>query len=542
MNPAARLPDATPGEQVCAYHARSKHAFERYAASPGHLDWDTQPDPFRRYAGAPVTALPLAAGALPAGYADLFTPGRIPPAGLELRSVGALLELSVGLAAWKEYGGDRWALRCNPSSGNLHPTETYVVSGGGGLADGVHHYLSHDHALEWRGRFEPPFRGLLVGFSSIHWREAWKYGERAFRYCQHDLGHALGALRYAAAALGWRVRLLDEWGDADLAALLGLDREEDFTGAEREAPDLLCLIETGPDASPVPDLFPLLDAARQGTWQGRANALSRRHECDWPVLEQVQAAAGKPRTSTRAPMPWPKLPAVLPTRCELPAATLIRQRRSAQAFDGVTAIPAQALFRMLDATLPRPGLPPFDAWNWPPHVHLALFVHRVQGLPPGLYVCCRDPAAEPGLRAALRESFVWQPAEEAPDHLRLSRLVRADARQAAKTLSCHQDIAGDGAFSLGMLAEFDAGLAEGPWGYRRLFWECGLIGQALYLEAEAAGVRGTGIGCYFDDPMHELLGIADTTLQSLYHFTVGSPLVDHRLKTLPPYGHLGQTG
>ena len=35
--------------------------------------------------------------------------------------------------------------------------------------------------------------------------------------------------------------------------------------------------------------------------------------------------------------------------------------------------------------------------------------------------------------------------------------------------------------------------------YRRLFWECGLIGQVLYLEAEAAGVRGTGIGCFYDD-------------------------------------------
>src|SRR5437660_12483691 len=36
-----------------------------------------------------------------------------------------------------------------------------------------------------------PEDSFLVGLSSIHWREAWKYGERAFRYCQHDVGHAL---------------------------------------------------------------------------------------------------------------------------------------------------------------------------------------------------------------------------------------------------------------------------------------------------------------------------------------------------------------
>jgi hypothetical protein len=74
--------------------------------------------------------------------------------------------------------------------------------------------------------------------------------------------------------------------------------------------------------------------------------------------------------------------------------------------------------------------------------------------------------------------------------------------------------------------------------YRRLFWECGLIGQVLYLEAEAAGVRGTGIGCYFDDPVHKLLGFSDTRYQSLYHFTIGGPLDDARLQTLPPYAHL----
>ena len=34
-----------------------------------------------------------------------------------------------------------------------------------------------------------------------------------------------------------------------------------------------------------------------------------------------------------------------------------------------------------------------------------------------------------------------------------------------------------------------------------------MIGQVLYLEAEAAGIRATGIGCFFDDEMHALLGL-----------------------------------
>ena len=106
-------------------------------------------------------------------------------------------------------------------------------------------------------------------------------------------------------------------------------------------------------------------------------------------------------------------------------------------------------------------------------------------------------------------------------------------------VSCHQEIAGAGAFSLGMLADFaDSIRAAGAWWYRRLFWESGLLGHVLYLEAEAAGLRGTGIGCYFDDAFHDLLGLRDDRFQSLYHFTVGGPVDDPRLMTLPAYFHL----
>ena len=77
-------------------------------------------------------------------------------------------------------------------------------------------------------------------------------------------------------------------------------------------------------------------------------------------------------------------------------------------------------------------------------------------------------------------------------------------------------------------------------GYRRLFWEAGLIGQVLYLEAEAAGVQATGMGCYFDDLLHLGLGLdpEEDDWQSLYHFTVGGAVEDARLTTLPAYFHL----
>ena len=59
-----------------------------------------------------------------------------------------------------------------------------------------------------------------------------------------------------------------------------------------------------------------------------------------------------------------------------------------------------------------------------------------------------------------------------------------------------------------------------------MFWESGVVGQVLYLEAEAAGARATGIGCFYDDPVHDVLGLKGHEFQSLYHFTVGIPVED----------------
>ena len=89
-----------------------------------------------------------------------------------------------------------------------------------------------------------------------------------------------------------------------------------------------------------------------------------------------------------------------------------------------------------------------------------------------------------------------------------------------------------------MLARFKDINDKGAYFYPRLFWETGLVGQLLYLEAEAAGLRSTGIGCFFDDVMHQVLGITDQSWQSLYHFTVGGALEDSRVQSYPAYEHL----
>jgi len=320
-------------EAVRRYHQRTKHRLDGFAAGPGRLDWATQPEPFRWFDGAPNTGLPLVADGLEASYADLYHPGKITPQPLSLENIAALFELSLGLSAWKESGGARWALRCNPSSGNLHPTEGYlIVPNVGEIKAGVYHYLSRDHLLEQRCSFASsvlPANTILIGLSSIYWREAWKYGERAFRYCQLDCGHAMAAIRYAAAALGWQVHLLDDWGDEEISALLGLDRADDFADVEQEHPDLMLMINTAPADLIGGASEQLLEAAKAGQWQGKANRLSPYHSHEWPEIDTAAEAMLKPPT---APCQWQpsQLALLLKSECSLSAAALIRQRRSAQ--------------------------------------------------------------------------------------------------------------------------------------------------------------------------------------------------------------------
>jgi SagB-type dehydrogenase family enzyme len=533
-------PAASAAETILAYHQRTKHSLQRYAAGPETLDWESQPNPFREYAGAPRVLLPLSADSVKTTFAEIYSGANVTPAAFSIETVGALLQLSMGLTAWKQYGPDRWALRANPSSGNLHPTEAYVLSENiQALPSGVHHYVSRDHSLEQRCRIadEPQKQAsqrLWIGLSSVHWREAWKYGERAFRYCQLDVGHALGALRYAAGALGWKIAMVEGLTARDVAALLGIDRTDDYVGkAEHETPDLILSVSTGSTVTPLSQSDRSFVADHLADWKGSANVLDRHPMYRWPVIDEASLATRKTGVVAEAPY-RANHPGIGEGSSEL-ASGVILNRRSAQAFDRGARMGSGAFYHLIDRLLPRP-VAPWDVWTFQPRLHPVFFIHRVDGIEPGLYILVRNPEAEMRLRQAVNPEFKWRTPDHVPPQLNFYQLLAGDMTKLSRTLHCGQAIGSDACFALGMIAEFEGLVRAEPWRYKQLHWEAGLIGQVLYLEAEALGFRGTGIGCYFDDSMHEVLGFKDSTFASLYHFTVGAGLVDTRIQTEPPYG------
>jgi hypothetical protein len=241
----------------------------------------------------------------------------------------------------------------------------------------------------------------------------------------------------------------------------------------------------------------------------------------WPVIDEVAIAS----RGTVEPLCLRGATPVL--RGPLGrAAEIILKRRSAQRYDRDQLMPRSHFARILDsvAHLQRGS-----------ELHILAFVHNVEGLDRGLYALPATSATEPQLRAALDTDFQWRTVAVMPEVASLRLLAGGDFRKLARALTCHQAIAADACVTICMLAEFAGLVGAAPWRYRHLHWQAGLLGQRFYLEAEALGLNGTGIGCFLDDEVHRLLGIADDRFQAVYFFALGRALSDERVSAAPAY-------
>lgn len=444
--------------QVLQYHHQTKHSFSNYARGPSNLDWASQPNPFRRYPPSPL--LPLLHPTAPTSplYPSLFSSPPLPPAPLTHSSISQLFYDSLSLSAWKSTGFSTWSLRVNPSSGNLHPTESYLVSPPIpplSSSPFVAHYAPKHHSLELRAPLPPgslarlgcPDGSFLLCLSSVFWRESWKYGERALRYCNHDAGHAVAAVAFAAAALGWDVRLLDGLGYRDVAGLMGLVvRDHGVAEPEHEHADCVLLVFPN-SASPFSVDYPAMSSAiaelsSSVDWVGKPNSLSKDHVY-WDIIYRTAEAAKKPLTADEpfSIAPFRSVPTISSSCYEnLTVREVVRKRRSAVDMDGVRVMERETFYHVLLHCLPMAF--PFRVVAWDAQVHFALFVHRVRELPKGLYFLVRNGEHLERLRGAMRSGFEWEKPEGCPGELPLYRLAKGDCQRLAKQLSCHQVLLG----------------------------------------------------------------------------------------------------
>lgn len=510
-------------QSIFKYHEETKHAYAKYARSLGYMDWANQPNPYRSYAGSVHVALPLALDNPTPPYHMIFS-DLLPAAPLHVASISQFMQFSMGLAAIKSDGHNEWALRCNASSGNLQPSEAYLILPpieGVSSQTSISHYAPKNHLLELLCQIDSniwktlPKGSFFVALSSIAYREIWKYGERAFRYTNLDAGHAQRALQVSAKTLGWSYKLVCDIEDKELAKLFGFDKKNRFNENENETADMLFLISPSKFEGTI-EFTSLLDTL---TFDSLANNIAHEYQ-NWPLIREIEDA-------TFAFAPCLKASAVqhVKRNPSKEAKHVILGRRSAQMMNNEQSHISFEQFKIILES----SLESFNGFE--NAVNLVLFVHDVQTLESGLYVFLRNKNDKDRLQTSMDASFLWKSVSE-----NLYFLKSGDFKTTAKNISCNQDIASDGAFTLGMLSHFaDEILTHGPHRYKELYWECGAIGQQLYLEATSLGLSATGIGCYLDDLFHKVLGLKSNKFQSLYHFTVGRGLTDSRLLSKQPY-------
>ena len=166
------------------YHETTKHSWISVRQNPNRLDWDNQPSALKFY---------------PKEYRRIQLSKEFPAHNF-IYHIG-------GITAKKSYPGIEYYLRTNPSAGALYPNELYFQARDvDGFEDGIYHFevgsssavllqnLSEDEGLEPLLHIDNPMKGFLFFISSPWYRSAWKYKNRAYRYCLLDAGHILGAI------------------------------------------------------------------------------------------------------------------------------------------------------------------------------------------------------------------------------------------------------------------------------------------------------------------------------------------------------------
>jgi SagB-type dehydrogenase family enzyme len=486
------------------YHEATKHSVESLKGARRVLDWANMPNPFRHYEGVPVLDLPADPPAPDIPALDVMqgalggTSTADGPAFLS-----QLLFYSAAISASKlvPSTGYEYALRVNPSSGNLHPTEFHFATRGlRDWPDGLYHYDPSRHMAEQRacGRFEIKMDGgpvpIVFVVTSIVWREAWKYGERAYRYCLHDIGHAWQALALSARAIGCETFAAGSFFDDEVVQLCRINLDE--------WPMLL----VGMSGKSIP--VRAADTGETVWFVGQANMLSKETIAQ-PLIDSVHSATkqGNPKSTNGA---FAEPPATGSGEIALPPPAtwsrsfgeVARMRRSALDFVGGGQ---SMLLAELSAILACTAQPLSADFTGARFIQLYLYAHRVNGLPPGVY-------------------RFW------PEFAELEQMKSGDQRVAAAALSLGQNLAGNSCVTFSMIGDLDraAGIFRDR-GYRYVHFEAGAIGHRMYLAAEALGLRATGIGAFYDDEVHRHLKLTSRQGQVVYHFAIGYPVSDPRI-------------
>ena len=462
------------------YHHRTKY---RRGLMPGSsLDPSNQPGVIKIYEKAdasPLTkelVLPRieTARALLGGF-------QRKPEPLSANLLARLLYMSYGYTDQVDYQTKVFYYRSAPSAGALYPVEVYLAARGiAGLMDGLYHYNLGDFTLNILRQGTPPSEipAPAIFLSAVFFRSAWKYRERAFRYCLLDTGHVGENISIISPTLGLGARFEADFDDLALNDYLGLKPEKEAVlgiinlekAADQATAECLENLPKPPTAEPVADREIPFDLITQ-VWE-RTLPRTAKSPSDAPL---------------RPESPVVSLPA--PDQDDFRGSTLVgalQNRRSRRNFKPKD-IQSGDLSRLLSLVV----TPEINTL-----INLHLVTNTVQDLKDGCYR--------------------YQPSNHS-----LKKNIGGFMNLELSKTALNQDWLGRANLVLAVSAPLERlERSIGPRALRLAYLAAGRLGQRAYLAAEAMDWGCCGVGAFFDDEVREILNLPQGE-EVLYLIPVG---------------------
>ncbi|MEM4300580.1 MAG: SagB/ThcOx family dehydrogenase [Candidatus Caldarchaeum sp.] len=481
------------------YHESTKHSYVSVRTSGHVLDWANKPHPFKVYEDLPRMSLPRDISLPTKPVFESFTQQPSSEKSLDLKTLASILYFTGGITRVVKYGMETVYFRAAPATGALYPIELYVVAGDvDGLEPGVYHFDPKAFCLTVLRRGD--FRGFLskhsnsavaecsaaIVFTSMAWRNAWKYRERSYRHWFWDSGVMAANMLLTCNSFDLRCRLLTGFVDDEVNMLLGVD-------GVREAAVLVAAVGHS-------DKHP--DETRPDVIEPKTRPLSR-HEKRFPLIERMHmasclysveelrswlAAAAEPTT---LPKPREHGQALNPSAEDgAPLWEVILRRGSTRKFSRtpITYDAFSTIVRKTFADVPTDYLGPV--------VSLFVIVNDVEGVEPGAYMVYDGT---------------------------LVTVKKGQFRRVSGYLCLEQRLGEDAAAVFFPMAPLMNLLSRmGNRGYRVAQLEGGIRAGLMYLASYGLGVGATGLTFYDDDVKQFFTPFSDD-LENMIVLAVGKP-------------------
>jgi SagB-type dehydrogenase family enzyme len=518
------------------YHEATKHSEISLMTSRHYLDLDNRPLPFKTYIDISSSPLPLdfpqpALNAIasisriyPQSSKTATTTDTVTTV-LDIKSVAEILFFSGGITREIKYSFSTYYMRAASATGALYPIEFYIICQDlTDLKAGVYHFGPADFSLnqirtgDYRRELavaagdnvDIVTAPITIVFTSVAWRNAWKYQARSYRHWFWDSGVIAANLLATTVSMALPTRLITGFVDDKVSRLLCLENQ-------REAPVALAAIGVGLSKITLPKVdeeIPYLPIPK-------VRPLSKKGEIEYPEIWRLNDASKL--FSKEEVKEW------INNNNNYPSMVPFHNHSSAvaQTLDGETPLREQynssSVASLGEVILRRGSSRRFARSSVSFSILSTILLSSTMGAPLDIFKKDGDSLIDIYLIANNIDDII--PGAYFFDRKAhyLQELKRNVSRNISGYLCLGQSLFSDASAVLFLMTDLQSVLKSlGNRGYRVCQFEAGVIAGKIYLAAYAQGIGASG-STFFDDEVTEFFSPHAKCKSTMIAIGIGAP-------------------